>query len=326
MLILGKWIGGTISLFIPFILSLLVGVLYITIHPSIRWDDSVYVTFFLLILASMTFISSFYLLGLFMSSISKNSSASILNALFLWVLLILVIPNLSPYMAAQFYKIQSVTQHERTRASLQGKEKEDIARNRIREITQKYERDYGDRFKSFQSMNNDVLRKQIAADPEFASMVDAYRKESGEAWKEANRIQNEKVHQIDDQFYNRVNNQENLAKNIACISPFTNYLYVAYDLTGTGLHGQRYFQSLVNKYGQNFWDYLNKVTAEAKKNDPLFDSNTYIDISDRPRFTYIEEPLVERLSFVIIYWGFLVFFNILFFAGAYVSFLKYDVR
>ncbi|MBN1294111.1 MAG: ABC transporter permease subunit, partial [Candidatus Latescibacteria bacterium] len=80
ILILGKWIGGIISLFIPFILSLLVGALYIIIHPSIRWDSTVYAVFFLLILASMTFISSFYLLGLFMSSISKNSSASILNS------------------------------------------------------------------------------------------------------------------------------------------------------------------------------------------------------------------------------------------------------
>ena len=68
----------------------------VTINPNIKWDGSAWVTFFILILASICFIAAFYLLGLLVSTFSRYSSTSILTALFLWVLFILVIPNISP--------------------------------------------------------------------------------------------------------------------------------------------------------------------------------------------------------------------------------------
>ena len=66
--------------------------------------------------------------------------------------------------------------------------------------------------------------------------------------------------------------------------------------------------------------------SEASKADPTFDSNAFLDISDRPRFSYREEPLKDRLQAVLLYFGILMFFNVLFFAGAFVKFIGYDVR
>jgi len=54
--------------------------------------------------------------------------------------------------------------------------------------------------------------------------------------------------------------------------------------------------------------------------------NSFIDLSDRPRFSYKEEPLKDRLAAVLPYWGVLIFFNVVFFAGAFVGFIRYDVR
>jgi len=98
----GKFIGGSASLLIPFILALLVGVLYINLNPNIQWDGSAWVELALLTAASITFITLFYLLGLMISTFSKYSAISILNCLFLWVLLILVIPNVCPYISATY--------------------------------------------------------------------------------------------------------------------------------------------------------------------------------------------------------------------------------
>ena len=95
-ILLGKFIGGATSLIIPFILALVVGALYINLNPNIQWDASAWSELGLLTAASMTFIMLFYLLGLMVSTFSRYSSTSILNCLFLWVLLILLIPNVCP--------------------------------------------------------------------------------------------------------------------------------------------------------------------------------------------------------------------------------------
>lgn len=60
--------------------------------------------------------------------------------------------------------------------------------------------------------------------------------------------------------------------------------------------------------------------------NPAFDSNTFLDVSDRPRFSFKEEPLIDRIYGVMPYWGILIFFNIIFFICAFVKFIRYDVR
>jgi len=93
-LLFGKLVGGAASLLIPFILSLLVGALYISINPVIQWDGSAWA-------------------GLMISTFSRYPATSILNCLFLWVLLILVIPNMCPHISAQLCRIPSIKEIER---------------------------------------------------------------------------------------------------------------------------------------------------------------------------------------------------------------------
>ena len=107
-ILLGKFVGGTASLLIPFVLALAVGVLCINLNPNIQWDGSAWAELGLLTAASVTFIMAFYLLGLMISTLSRYSAVSILNCLFLWVLLILVIPNVCPYVSAQLRRIPSI--------------------------------------------------------------------------------------------------------------------------------------------------------------------------------------------------------------------------
>ena len=62
------------------------------------------------------------------------------------------------------------------------------------------------------------------------------------------------------------------------------------------------------------------------KNDPTFNNNSFLDISDRRRFVSKEEPLKDKLNEMLPYWGILVFFKVVFFGAALVGFLRYDVR
>ena len=325
-ILFGKCIGGTTSLLIPFIFSLLVGGIYVTIHPAIHWDGSNWASFGLLLLASVIFISIFYLLGLLVSTFSRFSSASILTSLFLWVLLILVVPNISPYISAQLYRIPSVNKIEREIIRLQSIERDNLGRSLSREVNKKFEKQYGEFFTKSQAMTQDEVRRRVAVDAEFSAMYEAHRKEFGNAWNEANRIQNEKARKISSDLILKADKQNKIAKNLACLSPYANFVYIATDLSGTGLRSLDYFNRVSQEYQALFYDYQRKKTQEAVKNDPTFDSNSFLDVSDRPRFNFREEPLKNRIEAVLFYWGILFFFNIVFFALAFVGFLRYDVR
>jgi len=325
-ILLGKWIGGTTSLLIPFVLSLLAAALYISISPDIHWDGSVWGELALLTVASITFIALFYLLGLVVSAFSRYSSASILTCLFLWVLLILVIPNMCPFISAQLYRIPSVNKVEKEIHYLRSVERDELGRKFAREVDKKFQKQYGEFFSEFSSMNREEKQQRAATNPEFKAMVEAHREENNQAWDKANRIQREKADKLEDDLDVKVAVQNKIAKNLTCISPFADFVYLATDLTGTGLRSLDYFDRVDREYDKVFWPYLQKKAQDAMEKDPTYSSNSFLDISDRPRFAFKEEPLKDKLSEVLPYWGILILFNVVFFGIAFVGFLRYDVR
>ncbi|MFB0554320.1 MAG: ABC transporter permease [Phycisphaerae bacterium] len=337
-ILLGKWIGGMISLLIPFILSLLTGAIYISINPSIQWDGSAWIEFCLLIAASITFITLFYLLGLGISTFSRYSSTSILTCLFLWVLLILVIPNMCPFISAQLYRIPSVNKIERQTNRLQGIERDELGRKFSREVREQFRQKYSTLFSEFESMqygglwgrctpaNRKATQQRAAADPEFKAMMNAFREQLNQAWSKANRIQGEKADKLRKDLTTKAAAQTKLAKSIACVSPYANFVYLATDLTGTGLRSLNYFEQVKSEYGKLFWPYLNKKVKDAMEKDPTYDAESFLDVSDRPRFMFKEESLRGKLNAVLPYWGILVLFNVVFFVSAFAGFMRYDVR
>ena len=335
-ILFGKFIGGAASLIIPFILAILVGVLYINLNPNIQWDGSAWVELALLTAASITFITLFYLLGLMVSTFSRYSAVSILNCLFLWVLLILVIPNVCPYISAQLRRVPSIRETERQAEEIDRASREVLGQRR-KEVVNEFRGDYGGLFSKLESLgfgkilddeigDKEKVEQLAAVDPQFKTMVDAFRRELEQAqqkWQDTLRKE-------EDTLWGNLNTkaaaQTRLAKNLACISPLSDFVYVARDLTGTGLRSLEYFEHTKGEYGKRFWPYVTKKVQDAQKNDPKFTWDSFLDISDRPRFVFKEEPLKYKLGEVLPYWGILGLFNVVFFVAAFAGFMRYDVR
>jgi len=337
-ILFGKFIGGTASLIIPFILSLLVGVLYVSVNPAIQWDGSAWVELALLTAASITFITLFYLLGLMISTFSRYSSTSILNCLFLWVLLILVIPNVCPYISAQLCRIPSIKQTKRRSHEIEMRSIE-AAREYMKESVKKFKLKYGTLFSEFESMefggiagfflginaspeHREAAQQRAEADPEFKAMMDAFRQE----YKKQDLIRIREANPVSDDLHRKAASQTKLAKNLACISPFANFVYVARDLTGTGLRSLEYLEQTKDEYERQLRSYVDKKIDDAREKDPAFEEESLLDVSDRPRFVFKEEALKDKLGEVLPYWGILVLFNVVFFAAAFAGFMRYDVR
>jgi len=343
-ILFGKSIGGIASLLIPFIMALLAGAIYISVNPDIHWDGSAWTELALLTAASIIFITLFYLLGLMVSTFSRYSSTSILNCLFLWVLLILVIPNVCTYISAQLCRIPSIKETDRRESEIKGHALK-VARKHMNEAAKRFKLKYDGLFSEFESMEyggigtwffldreasstqQKAAQQREEADPEFKAMMDAFRQEYEMAMKELKRIYTELgFFKLTRDMHRKVVMQTKLAKNLACISPFANFVYVARDLTGTGLRSLKYFEQTKDKYEEQFVSYAKEKISDARKQNPAIDKEYFLDVSDRPRFAFKEEALKDKLGEVLPYWGILVLFNVVFFAAAFARFMRYDVR
>ncbi len=122
------------------------------------------------------------------------------------------------------------------------------------------------------------------------------------------RAENEK---LTEDYRNRFNNLVKVSQNITRISPAAAFTCLVTDITGTGMSEERRLKRAVLQHFDILrnWDW-----GDDEKNKP-------------PAFSYQRSSIREvlgpgALSNCLI----LILLNILFFTGAYVAFLRYDVR
>lgn len=132
--------------------------------------------------------------------------------------------------------------------------------------------------------------------------------------------------------------QTGLSNNLSRISPISLYENVMSALAGTDIASFRQFIDAVKAYRNNIIEYMRSqtnnfssssfftpCTKEETKTRPKGDSAPPLDLRDLPRFSY-KADIVKSLRRVIPDLALLVFGNVLFFAVAFVAFLRYDVR
>jgi len=108
ILLTGKWIGGFASLVVPFLVAILLGTILVTLSPQVQMNSEYWLKLGLFLLSTLFYLAVFFSLGLFISSISHRSASSLVISLFLWAILVFVIPNLGNILARQLVEIPSV--------------------------------------------------------------------------------------------------------------------------------------------------------------------------------------------------------------------------
>ncbi|MCK5147464.1 ABC transporter permease subunit [bacterium] len=120
--ILGKWLGGFISLIVPFILALLIGFTIIQIHPDIVFSSTHLHIITLMLIISIIYLAVFYSIGFMISSLTQQTSASLVLSLFTWTLVVFILPNLGNILAKQLAPLPSVSQLEQQKDQIWIKE------------------------------------------------------------------------------------------------------------------------------------------------------------------------------------------------------------
>ena len=122
ILLTGKWIGSFASLVVPFLLAIFLGVILVTLSPQVQINSEDWLRLGFFLLGTLFYLAVFFSLGLFISCISHRSASSLVVSLFLWAILVFVIPNLGNIRARQLVEIPSVQRLEVIRQQIWIKE------------------------------------------------------------------------------------------------------------------------------------------------------------------------------------------------------------
>jgi ABC-type transport system involved in multi-copper enzyme maturation permease subunit len=323
-LILAKIAGGSLTLLVPYVLALIVGLLVILVHPGVGWTAADWGALGLITLGTVLYVMVFYALGVFISARHHTSSASIMTSLLVWVLLVLVVPSLSPYIASFIMPTPSRIQTEREASRLGDTVRDELGRKlqaeRMRELVAKYPI-------LAENLSDADKKRLLERDPAAREAFDAATKARQAAWDEANRVQGDKIEAIWRSASQKEGAQTTLARTISMVSPLSVFTYLATDLSSTGMQNEAYFGRESGVWDRAFGDYERKKIADLQAKDPTTDWwNTAVDMSDRPRFEFREEGLGGRVQAALPGFVLLLGYGLVFFALAYVSFLRYDVR
>jgi ABC-type transport system involved in multi-copper enzyme maturation permease subunit len=302
-LILGKAIGGFVSLLIPLVIPMVIGLLLLMVFPSVSMAGEDWTRIALIFLMFLLYLSVFFTLGLFVSARTSRSSTSFLLLLFIWVTFVTVIPKAAVMIAGQIKPIPSV--HEITAqkdAYLQ-----EIQKEAFTEQT-RY-------FKENPRPEDPEERKRWQE--EIQQWAEEFRGELTAKIDERNAA-------IERDYQAKMNQQQKLAETLSRVSPASALMFSTMSLARTGVNEHDRFLNSVKTYKPIFTQWVNgkmkedRVLSEGKQ--------VKMDLSDMPQHEFIPEGLGDSFKRVLPDVILMVFLIILFFVGAYVSFLRYDVR
>ncbi|OGG03722.1 MAG: hypothetical protein A3F83_00830 [Candidatus Glassbacteria bacterium RIFCSPLOWO2_12_FULL_58_11] len=300
-LIIGKAVGSFISLLIPLMVPLLLGLLILSLYPDINLGREEWSRIGLLVLLFLLYISVFFSLGIFVSTLSTRSSVSILILLIAWVTFVTLVPKAAVIASGQIYPVPSV--HEITA-------QKDAFQQEIQGNVQKEVRDW-------------VHTNSPKPGEDPKAWQEKFTKYLEDSQQEASRKIDEKNAALESEFQARRQRQDLIAMNLSRISPASALMYASMSLSGTGINEHIRFLNSIKNYKPVWTKWANSKrmrTLLLRKEQPK------PDLSDMPRHTFTPESFSQSARRAIPDFTIMLVLIILFIAGAYVAFLKYDVR
>ncbi|MEW6457199.1 MAG: ABC transporter permease subunit [Acidobacteriota bacterium] len=291
-IVIAKYLGNFIILLFPFILGLTLGLLIVITSSDTQLLSSNHLLrIIFMFLIALIYISLFLNLGLFISVITKRSWTSIVFLLFIWVIFVHVIPQISGMIAETLYPVKSV----RVLNIEKDIQKKSIEKEQSKELQE-----------IFMKNNYDELRKPI---------VEKYKK-----------ILAERLRNIDQEHKNRKRVQRIIANTISRTSPSSSLTFIFSELSNTGILEMENFITSALQF-QNLIEA--NVYADTYTDDVGSGMSVKLgagDFSNIPRFNYRKVEFVKSILSIQLDLFLLILFNALLFSLSAFLFITYDVR
>lgn len=339
-IILGKYVGNLLTLIVSFMISLFLAFLVIIGYfPDLSSSDWLRILSFAVL--SLLYISIFFLLGLVVSSMTQNPSHSLIYCLFIWIVFVIIVPNLSTYTATVIKPVPPEktveTQIQEIYAQTGGRMRiwDEANRSPINIWGSIDSREGIYVFQRADKATVDYFKKRIAfEEPLLKERTDA-------------------IWQAKQQYYLQLREQEKMATALSRMSPTGLFQEAAEILARTDISNyERYIRQAV-LYRESVYGYLEAKDAfrslrfftvmEEKDILPVeeyrkvdyrkADGSRYtledyppLDLNDFPRFRYIKESFPKVVGRMALLLGIFIVLNVVLFIGSVWAFAFYDVR
>ena len=304
--LLGKYLGVVLTIGIPMFIGLLVSLIIVVASNVTVMSELDWLKILAVILMSFLYLSIFILLGMFVSSRTAHPSNSMVILLLFWVVFVILIPSFGRIISEVSGKAPNPAELERKLAEIST----DIWSN-----TERFGERAGNASQNLNWEGNNP--------PARARLRNAEANEKNQARED---------------HHNRMLAQAFTGRNFTCISPTVIYQRVCEAVAGMGINRVVSLQRQIKEYQANLKEYIRSKDAEDPLSLHLLFPEDYlviawraishspVDFATVPKFQERDLGLGESLKVAVWDIGVLVLFNLVFFAAAFVSFLRYDVR
>ena len=296
MLILGKWIGGYLSLILPCLVGWFAGFLILITHPQIQLTAADWSSVGWLLFCALLYLACVFALGVLVSTLTSRSSTAIVALLMLWGVGVFVIPNLGPDLAKVVYQIPPFAAHAREM-----------------KIVEKELQDQRQRWHDETSL--EVIDRRL-------SLADG-RKLQVDTEARFINAKKEALSKLTVDYRRKVDKQEQIAAGIASLSPYACFTSFVTQLAGTDSRSEAQFIATVERFDSEYFDELGRALQNTL---PYIETQTPIEKRNEVNFSHTELTVNERLKSGSVPLCLLLLFTTLFLIGGYAAFLRYDVR
>jgi ABC-type transport system involved in multi-copper enzyme maturation permease subunit len=323
--ILAKLAGSWLGLVVPLLVPLLLSVLLVLLHrvPLATGD---WARFGVFLLVSLLFFTFFIALGVFISTLTQRPATSFLLSLAAWVTLVLIIPRLGVMAAGVADPVPSVAE---TEAQIDA-----FSKDRWDQQMRMMEARWQTRQEEMKGMTKEQR--------------EAYQQDRDQQWSNEDEAGRKSVQKdidaysvrVNEDLRNRMSGQEHLAFALSRVSPASAYQLASMSLAGTGVSLKTRYEDAMREYRTAFTRYVDRKQKETGGQGGFritVDSQTgfhfsaprergTLDVSDLPSFLPPRVRFSETAPPALIDAGMLAVFSLVTFAGAFLAFLRYDVR
>ncbi len=305
--ILGKYLGITIVLMIPLLFGMLSSMIILSISEEITIAGMDWIRIAAMTLLSMLYLSIFVVLGLFVSSLFRSSSASLVVLLLVWVVIVIVIPNVGGTVVTGLSELPG---------------RDFIDQYAWTAITNTWN-DYNARHPNASKWNTKG----------WSFGQDLARSIAG----------NDALMRVYDSYWNRMLAQVRSGYNLTRISPYVAYQRTVEAVAGSGIDHCESFLQQVRQYKLMLRAFLldhypldiysphgvGRSATEVMEKDPelveALKSRPFTS-ADIPKFQDDPRPIEDSVTSSLWNIAILFAFNAVFFMAAYVCFLYRDIK
>jgi ABC-type transport system involved in multi-copper enzyme maturation permease subunit len=319
--LLGKWVGGLATLLVPFVLTIICGVAIVLVQTNVSLTGGQWLKLAEVCGLALLYVAAIYSMALAVSCMTPRPSTSIMVLVTIWLILVLAIPNLSPYLAQTFRPALSPMEVETARRM----KTNEIWKREIDDKMAVYDKEHGFKTSRWWSEVNwedpeDWKRGRQRSLYELECAAVGYSARMRECRK------------IDEDFERSLDAQIHLSRWISRLSPFSCFAMASTELTDTGLVGKRRFIDQVRDYQEGLadfamkeWILMDRAEIEIRGTDKKLPEWPDKDRSV-PRFAYTPPAGSEYYRIVFPDVGILAGLTVVFLMLSFLGFVRYDVR